>query len=35
VDLASDGEHPGNSGVTKVGNALMNFFFTSQYTTWF
>jgi hypothetical protein len=34
TDFASDGEHPGNSGVTKVGNALMNFFLTSPYTAW-
>lgn len=35
TDFASDGEHPGNTGITKVGNALMNFFLTSPYTVWF
>ena len=35
TDYAADGEHPGNTGITKVGTALMNFFLTSPYTPWF
>jgi len=31
----SDEMHPGPSGVTKVGDALMNFFLNSSYTPWF
>jgi hypothetical protein len=36
VDFQSDGTHPANSGVQKVGAMLLNFFKTSPYTaSWF
>jgi hypothetical protein len=34
-DFASDGTHPSNAGVQKVGDLLMNFFLNSQFTPWF
>jgi hypothetical protein len=34
-DIESDNIHPNQSGETKVGTALLNFFLNSPYTTWF